>query len=192
MVEQVAPEIRIVGAAAGVEDGWAQIQSLLPDVVLLDLRLPDGDGLDVCRRTKARYPNIRFLCLTSYADASLVLAALEAVADGYLLKHSDAHRIAEAVGEVMAGNPVLDPALDAVPGNGAARKNPLNILSAGELRVLKEVAKGLTDKEVSNVLNLSAKTVRHALDRVFAKLRVHTRTQAAMLYAEHGKQDFSG
>lgn len=101
-------------------------------------------------------------------------------------------RIAEAVREVMAGNPVLDPALDAVPGNGAASKNPLNILSAGELRVLKEVAKGLTDKEVSNVLNLSAKTVRHALDRVFAKLRVHTRTQAAMLYAEHGKQDFSG
>ncbi len=192
MVEQVAADVRIVGAAASVEEGWAQIQKLQPDVVSLDLRLPDGDGLELCRRARARYPNIRFLCLTSYADASLVLAAMEAGVDGYLLKHSDAHHIAAAVREVLAGTPVFDPALDVVSARdeaGRASRNPLSFLSPGEKRVLCEVAKGLTDKEVSNVLNLSAKTVRHTLDRAFAKLGVHTRTQAAMLYAEHGRQD---
>ena len=187
VVEQVAPDIRILGEAASVAEAWERIQALLPQVVLLDLRLPDGDGLELCRRTKDRYPNIRVLCLTSYADARLVLAAMQAGVDGYLLKHSDAGRIADAVREVGAGNPVFDPALEVGTASGTPSSreppNPLSRLSPGELRVLAEVTKGLTDKEAAAALNLSVKTVRHYLDRAFAKLEVHTRTQAAMVFA---------
>jgi DNA-binding NarL/FixJ family response regulator len=139
----------------------------------------------VCRRAKTQYPNIRVICLTSYASTNLVLSALEAGADGYLLKHSDGLRIVDAVREVMAGNPVLDPALDEDARKQGAKPNPLNTLSPGELRVLREVAKGYTDKEVSTRLNLSVKTVRHYLDHTFAKLGVHSRTQAAMAFAAH-------
>jgi len=183
VVEQLAKDIQIVGEAGTVEDAWTRIQELLPDVVLLDLRLPDGDGLEVCRRTKSQYPNIRLICLTSYASASLVLSALQVGVDGYLLKHSDGLRIVDAVRAVMAGDPVLDPALDEDTWTKPTKPNPLNTLSPGELRVLREVAKGFTDKEASTHLNLSVKTVRHYLDRAFAKLGVHSRTQAAMLYA---------
>lgn len=187
MVEQIAPDIRVVGEAASVESGWEAVQSLLPDVVLLDLRLPDGDGLELCRRIKDRYPNTRVLCLTSYADARQVLAAMEAGVDGYLLKQNDAACIADAVRAVMAGVPVFDPVIEAASRErsraGAGPPNPLDALSAGELRVLEQVARGLTDKEVASALCLSVKTVRNYLDRVFAKLGVHTRTQAAMAFA---------
>jgi len=156
VVEQLAEDLRIVGEAGTLESAWTRVQAMLPDVVLLDLRLPDGDGLDLCRRCKARYPNIRILCLTSYADAGLVLAAMEAGVDGYLLKHSDGLRIVQVVRDVMAGKPVFDPALGAESDDAT---NPLSALSPGELRVLAQVSRGLTDKEVSTALNLSVKTV---------------------------------
>ncbi|MBE7500381.1 MAG: response regulator transcription factor [Verrucomicrobiales bacterium] len=196
LVEQIAGDIRIVGEAATVDEAWLRVRELLPHVVLLDLRLSDGDGLDLCRRTKLHYPNVRILCLTSYADPPLVLAALEAGVDGYLLKHRDARRIADAVREVTKGEPVFDPALgqDATPpaAAGTAAGNPLSVLSPGELRVLSEVARGLTDKEVSTALRLSVKTVRHYLDRVFSKLGVHTRTQAALQFAAHPLPPYVG
>lgn len=185
-VEDLAPDIRVVGEAATVEEALARIQDRLPHVVLLDLRLADGNGLEVCRHTKDHYPNIRIICLTSYMDTRLVLAAMEAGVDGYLLKHNDARTIAEAVRSVMAGRTVFDPALEAAPSSAAGgRANPLEGLSGGELRVLEQVAKGCTDKEVSTALNLSVKTVRNYLDRTFAKLGVHTRTQAAIVFAAH-------
>lgn len=190
VIEQLAAEIRIVGEAGTVEDAWARVRELLPDLVLLDLRLPDGDGVELCRRLKADYPNMRVVCLTSYASASLVLSALEAGADGYLLKHSDGQRIVEAVRETMAGNPVMDPALDELTHDARGKANPLKKLSPGELRVLAQVARGLTDKEVSTALNLSVKTVRHYLDRVFDKLGVNTRTQAAMVFVGNPRPDY--
>lgn len=112
-----------------------------------------------------------------------MLSALEAGADGYPLKHSDGLRIVDALRAVLAGNPVLDPALDEDLRTKPGRPHPLQARAPGELRVLREVAKGYTDKEVSSHLNLSVKTVRHSLDRVFAKLGVHSRTQAAMVFA---------
>ncbi|MBK9137930.1 MAG: response regulator transcription factor [Verrucomicrobia bacterium] len=183
VIGQIAGDIRIVGEAGTLEDAWTRLRELLPDVVLLDLRLPDGSGIELCRRAKAAYPNMRLVCLTSYASAPLVLSALEAGADGYLLKHSDGQRIVDALRAVMDGKPVMDPALDELSHNCGGENNPLNRLSPGELRVLREVARGFTDKEVSNNLSLSVKTVRHYLDRVFAKLRVHSRTQAAIVFA---------
>jgi len=116
-----------------------------------------------------------------------VLAALAAGADGYLLKHHDAEAIVEAIHEVMNGRTVYDSVITPVVTTGAARltdqEQRFRTLSPRELRVLTEVALGRTDKEVAAALNLSVKTVRNYLDRVFAKLAVHTRTEAALIYA---------
>jgi two-component system response regulator DevR len=184
MVEQIDPRMRVVGEASTVEDGWKLAQRLQPDLVLLDVRLPDGDGIELCRRIKETWPEMRVLCLTSYSDDHLVLGAMEAGAEGYLLKQNDANQIVEAVQTVMRGGVVFDAAVSAA-AHGASAQNPLESLSPGELRVLAEVAKGRTDKEASVALSLSVKTVRNYLDRVFTKLGVHTRTEAALVYAAH-------
>jgi len=187
MVAEIDPRLQIVGEAASIESALARIEELSPDVVLLDVRLADEDGLEICRLTKERHPSIRFLCLTSYADDELVLAALEVGADGYLLKQSDARCIAAAIHEVMSGRAVFDPLVGPVLAEGEVRltdeERRLGSLAPGELRVLAEVARGRTDKEAANTLNLSVKTVRNCLDRVFLKLKVHTRTEAALIYA---------
>src|SRR5262249_15510569 len=156
---------------------WTQFEKLAPDLVLLDIRLPDGNGIDLCRRIKERSPQTRVLCLTSYSDAPFVLGALDAGADGYLLKENDAARIVEAIRKVLNGGVVFDAAVSAATEKTRS-DNPLALLSPGERKVLAEVAKGRTDKEVAVTLNLSVKTVRNCLDRVFGKLGVHTRTEA--------------
>lgn len=191
-VTDIDPRLQVVGEAGNVETALARITELAPEVVLLDVRLAGEDGLEVCRRAKARQPGLRVLCLTSYADDDLVLAALAAGADGYLLKQNDAEAIVEAVHAVMAGRAVFDAVIAPVATAGETQltdeQRRLRKLSPLELRVLAEVALGRTDKEVGTALNLSAKTARSYLDRVFGKLQVHTRTEAALVYAKsHGR-----
>ena len=187
MVVDIDSRLQIVGEAGNIESALLRIADLSPDVVLLDVRLADEDGLEVCRRGKELHPSLRVICLTSYADDDLVLAALAAGADGYLLKQNDAGVIVEAIHAVMAGrvvfDPVVAPALAAGDARWTVEEQRLRSLAPGELRVLAEVAQGQTDKEAAAVLNLSVKTVRNCLDRVFAKLNVHTRTAAALIYA---------
>jgi len=164
---------------------------LRPDVVLMDVRLPDGDGIEACRRIKAQLPQVRVLFLTSYADNNLVLAAMEAGADGYVLKESDAQRIVDAIHAILRGGTVFDPVVAREVITGLKRgggANPLESLTARERRVLEEVAKGRTDKEVAAALGLTAKTARNYLDRIFTKLNVHTRTEAALLYSRLGEK----
>lgn len=187
MVVDIDSRLQIVGEAGNIESALLRIAELSPDVVLLDVRLADEDGLEVCRRAKELHPSLRVICLTSYADDGLVLAALAAGADGYLLKQNDAGVIVEAIHAVMAGRVVFDPVVAPALAAGDARltveEQRLRSLAPGELRVLAEVVQGRTDKEAAAVLNLSVKTVRNCLDRVFAKLNVHTRTAAALIYA---------
>ena len=187
MVEQLDQRICVVGEASTAEDALIQAHKLDPHVVLMDIRLPDGSGVEICRRIKAHSPEVRVICLTSYSDDHLVLGAMEAGADGYLLKENDAKRIVEAIHIVIKGGAVFDPAVSAAMKKRGTKAggatNPLSILSPGELRVLAEVAKGRTDKEVGVALNLSVKTIRNCLDRVFGKLGVHTRTEAALIFA---------
>src|SRR5262245_52594685 len=175
MIEAIDPNIQVVGEASTATDAWLQTQKLQPDLVLMDIRLPDGDGIEVCRRIKEAFPEVRVVCLTSYSDDHLVLGALDAGADGYLLKQNDAKKIVEAIRTVMEGGVVFDSTVSAVARDGRS-SGQLAGLSPGELRVLSEVAKGQTDKEVAASLNLSVKTIRNCLDRVFNKLGVHTRT----------------
>jgi two-component system, NarL family, response regulator DevR len=187
MISDIDRRLQIIGEAATVEAALARIDDLSPDVVLLDVRLAEEDGLEVCRRTRERKTQVRFLCLTSYADDDLVLSALAAGADGYLLKQNDAKHIAAAIHTVLNGGTVFDAVIAPVVASGQSRQSDaerrLRSLARGELRVLAEVAKGRTDKEAANVLNLSVKTVRNYLDHVFVKLHVRSRTEAALIYA---------
>jgi DNA-binding NarL/FixJ family response regulator len=186
-IQELEPRIHIVGEAATMRAAVDSAGWLKPDVILMDVRLPDGDGIEACRRIKAFLPEARVLFLTSYADNRFVLAAIETGADGYLLKESGAQRIVDAIHSILNGGTVFDP----VVKRGAAGKsrsggiNPLDILTRQESRVLTEVAKGKTDKEVAATLGLTTKTARNYLDRIFTKLNVHTRTEAALLHARH-------
>lgn len=183
-IQDMAPEIRIVGEAGTAEAALSLADSTEADVMLLDIRLQGQSGIEICWQLKARHPELRVLFLTSYADEELILAALEAGADGYLLKENDTRRLVDAIREVMRGGGVFDPQ---VTRRLASAKNPpvnaLSSLTAQERRLLAQVALGKTDKEAAAALGLTAKTARNYLDRIFLKLNIHTRTEAAMLYA---------
>jgi DNA-binding NarL/FixJ family response regulator len=184
-IQQSEADIRVVGTAGTMQTAVAEALRLCPDVVLMDVRLPDGDGIEACRRIKAQLPQTRVLFLTSYADNNLVLGAMEAGADGYVLKESDAQRIVDAIRTILRGGTVFDPVVAREVMSGLKRgggANPLESLTAQERRVLEEVAKGRTDKEVAAALGLTSKTARNYLDRIFSKLEVHNRTEAALLY----------
>lgn len=185
-LQELMPGIQIVAEAATMQSAVASVRALQPEVVLMDVRLPDGDGIEACRRIKALSPSTHVLFLTSYADNRFVLAAMEAGGDGYLLKDSDTQRIVDAVRTIMDGGEVFDPVIDpgeAPGGAGGPGINPLAALTVQERKLLAEVARGKTDKEVAAALSLTTKTARNYLDRVFVKLNVHTRTEAALLYA---------
>lgn len=178
--------IELIASVGSGSEALSVMRNASVDTVLLDIRLPDTNGIDLCRVIKQEYPRVKVLLLTSFAENELILAAMEAGADGYLLKVNHARRIIEAIDLVMNGGVVFDPVTPAsVPSRPEVSNSPLATLSEQETRVLAEVAAGRTDKEVALALGLSAKTVRNYLDRIFGKLQVNTRTQAAMLFARH-------
>jgi two-component system response regulator DevR len=192
-IESFAPHIQIVGEADSVEAAWSGIRQLQPDVVLLDIRLRDGNGIDLCRQIKAARPGTRVLLLSSFVDDQLILTALDAGADGYMLKEDDAQRLVGAIETVSSGDAVLNESVRQrlVAGKEYRREiggPSLECLTAQERRLLAEVAKGKTDKEVGAELGLSPKTARNYLDRIFTKLGVHTRTEAASAFILSGRR----
>ena len=186
-IEEINARIKVVGEAGTGVEALKRTALLRPDVVLLDYRLPDISGHEVCRRIKQEHPGVQVVFLSSYAAESTVRGALEAGAAGYLLKENRAGKIVDAILTVCDGGTAVDPMLaqelffkDQSPG-GSPRQQLLK-LTAQELKVLKDVATGKTNKEIANALGLQANTVRNYLDHTFAKLGVHTRTQAAAFY----------
>jgi two-component system response regulator DevR len=184
--------VEIVGEAATVAAALHEATRLAPDVVLLDLRLPDGSGLDLCRRLQALHPRPQLLVLTSYADDHTVLEAISAGADGYLLKEVDGDQLLRAIETVAAGQSVLDPAvtgrvLELLKGRGlGSEEKRFEKLSEQEQRVLALVAQGKTNKEIAVDLGLSDKTVKNYLSNVLEKLNFTRRSQAAAFFAQHG------
>lgn len=181
--------IEVIGEAAGAEAALAEVRRLRPDVVLLDIRLPDGSGVDVCREILRELPATRVLMLTSFVDDSLVYDAVIAGAHGYLMKEVDPAGLLEAITSVASGKSVLTPdvtnrVLRLIRDDPAAGNVDLSALSAQETRVLALVSDGLTNKEVGEKLSLSENTVKNYLVNVFEKLRVKRRSQAAALYAQ--------
>lgn len=187
-VAEVDEGIDIVGDAASAAEGLEVAKTLRPDAILLDMRLPDRSGVLLCRDLKALDFHPRVLFLTSFADNELVLSAMDAGADGYLLKSSGPREIAAALRTVLSGGAIFEPisnqAGEAAAAGAPLAKDVFRHLSPQELRALEAVAAGASDKDAAEVLGLTAKTVRNYLSRAFQKLGVQTRTQAALLYVE--------
>ncbi len=182
----------IVGEAPTVTDAVAANDRLKPDVVLLDIRLPDGTGIDACRRMLKATPDVRVLILTSVLDDAIVDDAIRAGAHGYLLKEIDGRGLVAAIRDVAAGKSTLDPAITArvmrLASAGGATHDALATLSPQEKRVLALIAEGCTNKEVGAKLGLSEKTVKNYLSTVFDKLHVSRRAEAAVIYAQEQKR----
>ena len=180
--------IQIVGEAANVALATTTALRLKPDVVLMDIRLPDGTGFDACRLILQQLPETRVLFLTSVVDDKLVDEAIHSGGHGYLLKEIDGRGLVQAILDVAAGKSILDPAVTARVMNlvktGANQPKVLDSLSPQERRVLALIAEGKTNKEVGTAMNLSEKTVKNYLANVFDKLGINTRTQAAIIYAQ--------
>jgi len=182
--------VSIVGEVSTVAEAVSCAARLKPDVILMDVRLPDGSGVDACRDILTANPGIRVIFLTSYADDDSVLAAVLAGAHGYVLKEIDSAALLRAIHTVANGQSILDPqvterALNWLRGIGRTPHLPgTDALSAQEERVLALVAEGHTNKEVAAALNLSDKTVKNYLANVFQKLRITRRAQAAAFFVK--------
>ncbi len=184
------PEISIIGEAANAAAGIALAEKSKPDVVLMDLRLPDKPGFAACREIMQRCPGAKVLILTSSTEERNVHEAIAAGALGYLLKENDGSSLARAILQVAAGHSVLDPSLlDQVMRlvkhqHGPSAAHKLKSLSHQEQRVVALLASGLTNKEIGEKLSLSEKTVKNYLANIFEKLGITRRSQAAALYVE--------
>lgn len=181
--------LHVMAEADGVAAAVRAAEQHRPDVVLLDIRLPDGSGFEACRQILRRLPETRVLILTSVVDETLVDEAIRAGAHGYLLKEINGRGLVQALRDVAAGKSILDPAVTArvlqlVKTGGHAAGNTLTLLSPQEKRVLALIASGHTNKEVAAEMGLAEKTVKNYLSTVFEKLHVSRRSQAAALYAQ--------
>lgn len=181
--------IRVVGEAETMESAITEAARLKPDVVLMDVRLPDGTGIEACREIRAARPETRVLFLTSFADDAAVMATIFAGADGYLLKEIDEDALIRSIETVAAGRSILDSAVTQSmlakmrEQSAPPTENKNESLSPQEQKVLALVAEGQTNKEIAAALGLSDKTVRNYLSNVFQKLQVSRRSQAAAIYA---------
>jgi len=186
-------DIAIIGEAGTATDGVAAVLKLKPDIVLLDVNLPDKSGLQACRELLKARPQIQVLILSSSESERNVSEALSAGARGYLLKDNDGATLAAALRNVAGGHSVLDPALagqvmNLVRNRGTpSAAERLGQLSPQERRVVALLAGGLTNKAIGEQLGLTEKTVKNYLATIFTKLNIARRTQAATLYTEAGR-----
>jgi two-component system response regulator DevR len=189
------PAIHVVGEAGTVAEAVAACLRLKPDVVLLDIRLPDGNGFEACRRILEKLSETRIVMLTAHSNDNLVYDAVTAGAHGYLMKEIDGAGLIQAVHDVAAGRSILDPeatsrVLRLLRGGATGEHGPdLSILSAQERRVLALVAEGLTNKQAGSQLGLSENTVKNYLVSVFEKLQVKRRAQAAAIYVQQSEAE---
>jgi DNA-binding NarL/FixJ family response regulator len=186
--------IQVVGEAETMASAITEAARLKPDVVLMDVRLPDGSGIEACREIRAARPETRVLFLTSFADDDAVMATIFAGADGYLLKEIDEDALIRAIETVADGRSILDSAvtqrmLTKMKEHSAPPvESKSDSLSTQEQKVLALVAEGQTNKEIAAALGLSDKTVRNYLSNIFQKLQVSRRSQAAAIYARRSSK----
>jgi two-component system, NarL family, response regulator DevR len=179
-------EIRVVGESGSAREAARIIPALRPDVAVLDQRLPDGTGVDVCRDIRSVDPTIKALMLTSYQDDEALFASIMAGASGYLLKQVRGTDLVGAIRTVAAGGSLLDPAvtqqvLQRIRAGSAQEPEELASLTHQERRILELIAQGLTNRQIGEEMFLAEKTVKNYVSSVLAKLGLERRTQAAVL-----------
>ena len=184
---EIEGDIEVVGEAGTVAEALARIPPTKPNVAVLDVRLPDGSGIEVCREIRSRWPEIACLMLTSYADDDALFAAIMAGAAGYLLKRVGSTDLVDAVRRAGAGDSLLDPSLTPRVLE-RLRKGPnedqrLASLTPQERRILELITEGYTNRQIANAMILAEKTVKNYISNLLAKLGVERRTQAATFAA---------
>jgi DNA-binding NarL/FixJ family response regulator len=180
-----APELTIVGEAASGSAALTAARDLTPDVILMDLRLPDGDGVSATAAIRAELPGIRVVILTTYETDGDILRAVEAGAVGYLLKDTSPADLAQAVRAAARGETVLSPSIAAKLLDRVRQPRP-ETLSRREAEVLQLVAQGLTNADIGRALFITEATVKTYVVRIFAKLDVSDRTAAVMAAMQAG------
>ena len=182
------PDITVVGEAKNAAEALARVPALRPDVVVLDVRLPDGDGVMVCRDLRAGMPDLGVLMLTSYSDDEALFQSILAGAAGYLLKQVLGQDLVTAVRTVAAGGSLLDPAAASAVMARIRRAvepvGPVASLSDQERTVLELIGEGLTNRQIGERMFLAEKTVKNYVSHLLAKLGMERRTQAAVLATE--------
>lgn len=186
-------EIDVVAEAEDGETALELIAEYKPDLAILDIRMPKLSGVDLARRIRAEYPQLRVLVLTAYDDDPYVFALLQAGVDGYILKTADSTHLVQAVHQVMRGEPALDPGVAkrlmerAASGRLAMRDHEVvERPTDRELEVLRLAGKGLTNRAIGQELAISDRTVQGHLARVYSKLQVSTRTEAVLKAVQEG------
>jgi two-component system response regulator DevR len=183
-----AGDIEVVGESGTAAEATSRIPALHPHVAVLDARLPDGSGIEVCRSVRAVDPSIGALILTSYDDDEALFAAIMAGASGYVLKEIRGNDLVEAIRQVAAGNSLIDPSLMAKVldrvRNPTTTAPELAQLTDQELTLLGYIAEGMTNRQIGERMFLAEKTVKNYVSHLLAKLGMQRRTQAAILATE--------
>jgi DNA-binding NarL/FixJ family response regulator len=181
-------DIEIVGESGSAREATARIPALRPDVAVLDARLPDGSGIDVCRDVRSTDPSIKALILTSYDDDEALFAAIMAGAAGYVLKQIGSGDLVDSVRRVAAGQSLIDPQLMARVlervRSGPPEHEELAGLTEQERKILALIAEGMTNRQIGERLFLAEKTVKNYVSSILSKLGLERRTQAAVLAAK--------
>jgi DNA-binding NarL/FixJ family response regulator len=182
---ETAPDMTVIGEFGNATDAKARIPALKPSVAVLDGRLPDGSGIEVCREIRSVDPSIGVLILTSYDDDDALFAAIMAGAAGYVLKQVKGTDLIESIRLVASGASLIDPALTARVleriRTGSPQAPELADLTEQEMKILRHIAQGMTNRQIGEQMFLAEKTVKNYVSTILSKLGLERRTQAAVL-----------
>jgi DNA-binding NarL/FixJ family response regulator len=177
-------DLVVVGEAGTAQEAVREIPSAAPDVVVLDVRLPDGNGIEVCRDLRSAHPHIRFLILTTFSDDEALFDAIVAGADGYVLKDTKGDSLIDSIRRVAGGQSLLDPAVTKHVLGRLRRyhqkADPLSVLTRQEREILDLIGEGLTNRQIGERVYLAEKTVKNYVSALLAKLGMSHRTEAAI------------
>lgn len=185
------PNMKVIGEAGTSEDAVRQVERLRPDIVLMDIRMPGGGGIEATRQISTQFPDSRVIILTSYSDDELILRAIQAGAYGYVLKQADNEELLRAITAVSNGEALLDPVATSRllsqmrELSRRANEDAFRDLSERELTVLAELSRGKTNAEIGETLHLSEKTVRNHVSAILEKLGMTNRVELALYAVEH-------
>lgn len=191
MILELDERLEICGEASTLNEAIIMTSNTNPDVVLLDFKLPDGDGIIGCNNIKKQFPNIKIIILTAYAQDHIVIEAIRSGADGYLLKNIESEELIKGIMSVYNGESILDTSVTESVFNKIKRENKEwkkeSILSPKEVEIVQMISLGKSNKEIAGILYISDKTVRNYVSNIFKKLNVSNRTEVATYWIRNKK-----